>query len=59
MVTKAGRVVVGRQARASTGWEVVPLVSAVPVATSQMTTFCSGAVPADKSHMESAEKLRA
>ena len=59
MLTKAGRVLVGRQARARTGWDVVPLVRTVPVVTSQMTTFCSGLFPADKSHMESAEKLRA
>ena len=59
MVTKAGRLVVDRQARARTGWDVAPLASAVAVATSQMTTFCSGSLPADRSHMELAEKLRA
>ena len=59
MVTKAGRVEVGRQARALTGWQVVPLVRAVPVATSQITTFCSGTSPADSSQILSAEKLRA
>lgn len=58
MVTKAGRVV-GRQARAFTGWQVVPLVTAVPLATSQITTFCSGSLPADRSQVPSAEKLRA
>lgn len=59
MVTKAGRGVVGRHARALTGWLVVPLVTAVPVATSQITTFCSGSLPAERSHMASAEKLSA
>ena len=59
MVTKAGRVAVGHQARALTGWQVVPLVRAVPVATSQITTFRSGSLPADSSQTLSAEKLRA
>lgn len=59
MVTKAGRVEVGRHARALTGWLVVPLVTAVPVATSHITTFCSGSLPAERSHMASAEKLSA
>ena len=58
-VRKAGRRVAGRQASAVTGWLVVPLVRAAPVSTSQMTTLCSGSLPADSSHTLSEEKLRA